>query len=879
MVTESGQIRPVRIEDELRSSYIDYAMSVIVSRALPDVRDGLKPVQRRILFAMEELSLRPTNPSKKSARIVGDVLGRYHPHGDSSVYDAMVRMAQSFSLRYPLIIGQGNFGSIDNDPPAAMRYTEAKLAPIAEELLTNIDSNTVDFTPNFDDSMKEPTVLPARMPNLILNGASGIAVGMATSIPPHNLNEICDAISYLIDNPLPSTAGMDEETIQATYERIDSALLDIVKGPDFPTGGIILGGTGREALREAYTTGHGRVVTRGRATIEPLGRGDREQIVITEVPYQVNKATLVEKIAQLARERKIEGISDVRDESDRTGLRVVIELRGSADGPFVLSNLYEHTALQSAFPVNMLALVDSQPRVLTLREILHHYIEFRIDVVTRKARYDLKKAQDRIHIVEGLRVAQTRLDEIIQLIRDSADTETARDSLMTHLMLTREQVQAILDMQLRRLTALDRKRLEDEYKELVTTIEHLESLLGDPLKVRAAVKKDTQEHKKQFGDQRRTEILEEEGRKLSREEREPHFDVVVTLSQNGYIKRVPVGTYRLQHRGGKGVTGMTRREDDVVRHMLAVDTHDTLLFFTDRGKVFSLKCYETPRDASRTSRGTPVVNLMPIPKDEHVTAMVAVSDLRQEAWLVLATRLGEIKRTALTRFANIRSSGIIAMDLEPSDELIAARPATEDSQVMIVTTKGMSVRFPVANLRDRSRTAGGVRAIRLKPEDHVISMDVLIPEARLLAVSERGFGKLTRIDSFRKQARGGKGVIAFRVDERTGPLVAAKVVQGNEDLVVASRKALVNRTSLSEVRDLGRYARGVWIMRLDADDLISSVSTLSPSSEQDPARMSGAPSILVEEVTDESDSNETLTPSEEAIPETTDTADQADTTS
>jgi DNA gyrase subunit A len=877
MVTEPGTIRPVRIEDELRSSYIDYAMSVIVSRALPDVRDGLKPVQRRILFAMDELSLRPPNSSKKSARIVGDVLGRYHPHGDSPVYDAMVRMAQHFSLRYPLIIGQGNFGSIDNDPPAAMRYTEAKLSPIAVELLTNIDSDTVDFTPNFDESMKEPRILPARMPNLIVNGASGIAVGMATSIPPHNLSEICDAISYLIDHPEPAIEGMDEETVQATHERIDAALLDIVKGPDFPTGGIILGGTGREALRAAYTTGHGRVVIRGRAEIEPLGRAGREQIVITEVPYQVNKATLVEKIAQLARDRKIEGISDVRDESDRQGLRVVVELRGSADGPFVLSNLYEHTALQSAFPVNMLALVDGQPKVLTLREILQHYIEFRVEVVTRKARYDLKKAQDRIHIVEGLRVAQERLDEIIHIIRESDDTDTARDSLMAHLMLTREQIQAILDMQLRRLTALDRKRLEDEHNELQKTIGHLESLLGDPLKVRTAVKKDNEEHKNQFGDQRRTEILEEEGRKLTREEREPHFDVVVTLSRNGYIKRVPVATYRLQHRGGKGVTGMTRREDDVVRHMLAVDTHDTLLFFTDRGKVFSLKCYQTPSDASRTSRGTPVVNLIPIPKDEHVTAMVAVSDLRQNAWLVLATRLGEIKRTSLTRFANIRSSGIIAMDLEPHDELIAARPATEDSQVMIVTTKGMSVRFPVANLRDRSRTAGGVRAIRLKPEDHVISMDVVTPEARLLAVSKRGFGKLTRIDSFRKQARGGKGVIAFRVDERTGPLVAAKVVQGNEDLVVASAKALVNRTSLSEVRDLGRYARGVWIMRLDADDLISSVSTLSPSSEQDPARMSGTSAAPSTESEIHPDSVETPEPSDEEILEESDSTDQDNT--
>ena len=839
MVSEAGTIRPVRIEDELRSSYIDYAMSVIVSRALPDVRDGLKPVQRRILYAMDELSLRPTNPSKKSARIVGDVLGRYHPHGDAPVYDAMVRMAQGFSLRYPLIIGQGNFGSLDNDPPAAMRYTEAKLAPIAEELLANIDQDTVDFAPNFDDSMREPRVLPARLPNLLVNGASGIAVGMATSIPPHNLREICNATIHLIDHPEPSGDGIPKAMLQEAQDSLDNALLEIVKGPDFPTGGVILGGIGREALRDAYTTGRGRVVVRGKAEIQSLGRAGREQIIVTEIPYQVNKANLVEKIAQLARERKIEGISDVRDESDRTGLRVVVELRGSADAEFVLSNLYEHTALQSAFPVNMLALVDGQPKVLTLREVLQHYINFRVQVITRRATYDLKKARERAHIVEGLRTALNRLDEVIHLIRQAADAEAAREALMTQLMLSREQAQAILDMQLRRLTALDRRRLETEYAELQATIAQLETLLGDPQKVLAEVKRETREHTKRFGDDRRTEVLEEEGRRLTRAEREPHVDVVLTLSRNGYIKRVPVNTYRLQHRGGKGVTGMTTREDDVVPHMLVVDTHDTILFFTDRGRVFSMPAYNTPRDASRTSRGTPIVNLVPIPKPERVTAMVAVSDLNQDASLVLATRLGEIKRVPLVRFANIRSNGIIAMDLESNDELIAARPAGEGTHVMVVTSHGMSVRFPVSDLRMRSRTAGGVRAIRLKDDDHVIAMDVPAPEARLLAVSQRGFGKLTRIESFRHQKRGGSGIIAFKVVDRTGPLVAAKMVKGNEEVVVASAKTMVNRTSLSEVGEMGRYARGVWIMRLGKDDHITSVATLAPSSDHDPARMAG----------------------------------------
>ena len=841
MTTDAGTIRPVRIEEELRSSYIDYAMSVIVARALPDVRDGLKPVQRRILYAMDELAMRPNSPHKKSARLVGEVLGKYHPHGDSPVYEAMVRMAQDFSLRYPLVDGQGNFGSVDNDPPAAMRYTEARLAATAEELLADLDRDTVDFVSNFDDSLREPTVLPARLPNLLVNGATGIAVGMATSIPPHNLKEVCDAIFYLIDHPGPQGDNLDPVQLEEARAELDEELMKIVKGPDFPTRGIIMAGSDREGIREAYTTGRGRVLVRGRAEVQPLSKTGRYRIVISEIPYQVNKATLVEKIAHLARDRKIDGITDVRDESDRRGMRVVVELRGSADPEFVLSNLYEHTSLQSAFNVNMLALVEGQPQVLTLQQILRHYIDFRVRVVTRRAQFDLRRARERAHILEGLRIAISSLDEVIATIRAANDAEAARQALIETFQLTHEQAQAILDMQLRRLTALDRQRLEEEYQELQGTIGRLETLLADPQNVLAEVKRETQEHQKKFGDPRRTEILDEEARRLTREESVAHADMVVTLSRNNYIKRVLMTTYRLQHRGGKGIKGMTKtREDDVVQHMLVSDTHDTLLFFTDRGKVYPLKVYDTSTEASRTSRGTPLVNLIPtLSPGERVTSLVALPELRQDSFLVLATRLGEIKRVPLERFAAIRSNGIIAMDLEPGDELIAARPASEYAEVIVLTRGGMSVCFPVSQLRVRSRVAGGVRAIRLKSGDTVVSMDVLVTQGRLLVVSQNGFGKLTKLDAFRRQGRGGSGVIAFKINDRTGPVAAAQVVMGNEDLFIASAKAQVERASLSQVNTLGRYARGVWIMRLGEEDQITSVATLAPSSGQEPVRVAG----------------------------------------
>ena len=603
MVTSSENIRPVRIEDEMRNSYLDYAMSVIVSRALPDVRDGLKPVQRRILYAMDDLGMRAGTAYRKSARLVGDVLGKYHPHGDTAVYDALVRMAQDFSLRYPLIDGQGNFGSIDDDPPAAMRYTEARLAAIAQEMLADIDRDTVDFGVNFDDSLREPLVLPARLPNLLINGASGIAVGMATSIPPHNLREVCDAVVHLIDHP------------EATVDD----LIKFIHGPDFPTGGIIMG---REGIHSAYSSGRGRVVVRARAAIEDMARGGRKQIVVTEIPYQVNKATLVEKIALLAKDKKVDGISDIRDESDRHGMRVVIELRREAQAEIVLNNLYKHTALQSAFSVNTLALVDGQPQVLPLKRILRHYIDFRRQVITRRAEFDLKKAQDRAHILEGLRIALNNLDAVINLIRQSADADAARQGLMQQFGLTQIQAQAILDMQLRRIAALERERIEEEYQGLLKTIAELQALLADPQKILAEIKTEIRKLRKDYGDDRRTEITGEEARSYTPEEQIQHQEMVVTITQRGYIKCMPASTYRAQHRGGRGITGMLPREADVLQHLLVADTHDTLMFFTNRGKAYSLRCFEIPPDTTRTTRGTPAVNLLSVSEGERINAVV-----------------------------------------------------------------------------------------------------------------------------------------------------------------------------------------------------------------------------------------------------------------
>ena len=770
-----GNTRPVNIEDEMKSSYLDYAMSVIVSRALPDVRDGLKPVHRRILYAMHGLGLTHASAQKKSARVVGEVLGKYHPHGDTSVYDAMVRMAQDFSMRYVLVDGQGNFGSMDNDPPAAMRYTEVRLAHISEQMLVDIDKNTVHFMPNFDDSLKEPSVLPARLPNLLVNGSSGIAVGMTTNIPPHNLGEVCDAISYLIDNP---GVTVDE-------------LTQFIKGPDFPTAGIILG---QEGIKNAYATGHGRIVVQAKAHIADTPGLERRQIVVTELPYQTNKAALVERIAELVKAKRIRGISELRDESDRQGMRIVIEVGRGAQPEQVLNSLYKYTAMRSAFFVNMLALVDGQPKVISLKEALQYYIDFRREVVTRRSRFELKVAKERAHILEGLKIALDHIDKVIATIRKAQTAEIARQNLMTGFGLSQAQAQAILDMQLRRLANLERKKIFDEYAEVLKTIGYLEDLLANPRRILHLIKEDVAELKSSYGDSRRTEISEQEAIEFNVEDLIPHQRVAVTLSQRGFIKRVPAQAYKPQHRGSKGIIGMVTREADAVRLLAVADTHDNLLFFTNRGKVFNLKCYEIPADSSRTAKGMAIVNLFPITENERITAMVVVSDFKPDVYLLLATCRGEIKKTTLDNFAAVRSSGLITMDLEEGDELVAAGLATLRDDIIFVTQKGQTIRFAISSLRAASRTSGGVRGIRLAAVDQVIGMDIAYPDALLLVITSRGLGKLTPIGDYPRQHRTGRGVRTFNIIEKSGDVTAAEVVSLSDQLMIISADGIVERT-------------------------------------------------------------------------------------
>ncbi len=806
-----GKIKPVNIEDEIKSSYLDYAMSVIISRALPDVRDGLKPVHRRILYVMDGLGLNHASPYKKSARIVGEVLGKYHPHGDTSVYDAMVRMAQDFSMRYVLVDGQGNFGSMDNDPPAAMRYTEVRLASVSEQMLVDIEKDTVDFMPNFDDSLKEPVVLPTRLPNLLVNGSSGIAVGMATNIPPHNLGEVCDALSYLIENP----------------EAMVNELTQFIKGPDFPTAGIILG---QDGIKSAYATGRGRVVVRAKAHVGDASEAGRRQIVVTELPYQTNKAALVEKIAKLVKDKKIRGISELRDESDRQGMRIVIELRKEAQPHQVLNSLYKYTSMQSAFFVNMLALVDGQPRVISLKEALQHYIDFRHEVITRRSRFELKVAKVRAHILEGFKIALDHIDRVVTTIRKSETAEIARQNLMTGFGLSQAQAQAILDMQLRRLANLERRKILDEYAEVVKNIAYLEDLLANPRRILLLIKEEVNELKSKYGDPRRTEIREQEVIEFRDEDLIPHQRVVVTLSNRGFIKRLPSRAYEPQHRGGKGIIGMVTREKDAVRLLTVTDTHAELLFFTNRGKVFRIKCYEIPPDSSRTAKGMAIVNLFPIAESERVTAMVAVTDFKPDAYLLMATCHGEIKKTSLGNFAAVRSSGIIAVDLEEGDELVATRLATDQDDVVLVTQKGQAIRFAVSRLRASSRTSGGVCGIRLMPDDQVIGMDIVYPDSFLLAVTSGGFGKLTPVGDYPRQHRAGSGVRTFKLTEKTGEVATTRLVSQSQQLMIISADGIITRTPVKEkdprqgITIQGRSTQGVRLMRLGRGDKVVAIA-------------------------------------------------------
>ena len=826
--SDLGNTRPIRIEDEMKASYLDYAMSVIVSRALPDVRDGLKPVQRRILYAMHDQGMRPTSSYKKSARLVGEVLGKYHPHGDQSVYDAQVRMAQPFSLRYPLVDGQGNYGSVDGDPPAAMRYTECRLSSVTEMMLGDIDRDTVDWGENFDQSLKEPTVLPARLPALLVNGASGIAVGMATNIPPHNVTEICDAVVYMISHP---DASVDD-------------LMKFVKGPDFPTGAHIWG---QEGIRNAYVTGRGRVMVQASHEIEDIARQERKRLVFTEIPFQVNKATLVAKIAGLVKSRKVDGISEVRDESDRKGMRIVLELRRGAHVPVVLNNLYKHTNLRASFSVNMIALVDGTPRVLTLKQALRHYLDFRVEVVRRRAEFDLKKANARLHVLAGLRIAIDNLDRVIALIRASADVEEARANLRTEFDLSEIQAQAILDMQLRRLAALEREKIENEFKELVALIQDLEELLADDTKVNAVVRKETHELKRKYGDERRTEVHPEELGDWRREDTEPHEEVVITLSRNGYVKRVKLDTYKKQHRGGKGVRGQRMtKEDDVTPHLQIADTHDYLLLFTDQGRVFASRVFELPADQSRNSRGTPVQNLgFNMEPREEVHAVVAVSSYLEDTYLVMATKKGQVKRMHLPLLRNMNRSGLRCFNLKNDDALIGAVLADEDEDVILVSKEGLSIRFRSSEVRARQRAAGGMKGMNVQNKDEIVSMNVVDDEGYLLIVSQKGYGKLSLLRHYTQQRRGGKGLITLKVTTKTGKVADSAVVSGEIRtdstgmLVLVTEKAQVIRTNLGEIRSTGRIAQGVKIQVPEAGDKISAIRVISEmreaSVEIDPA--------------------------------------------
>jgi len=752
---------------------------------------------------MDGLGLRHNSAYRKSARIVGDVLGKYHPHGDAPVYEAMVRMAQDFSLRYPLVDGQGNFGSIDNDPPAAMRYTEARLSAIAEEMLVDIEKNTVDFLPNFDGSLQEPSVLPAKLPNLLVSGSSGIAVGMTTNIPPHNLGEICDAIVYLIDNP---EANVEE-------------LLELVKGPDFPTGGIIWGKGG---IDNAHTTGRGKIILRAKAD-ELTTKTGKKQIVITELPYQVNKAALVERIAELVKVKRISGVAEVRDESDREGMRIVIELRKEAQPPQILNNLHKYTAMQSAFFINMVALVDGQPKVINLKEALTYYIDYRFQVITRRSQFELDKAKDRAHILEGFRTALNNLEQVIKIIRQSQTVEAARANLMEAFALSQIQAQAILDMPLRRLAKLEQDKITEEYAAVIKNISYLEDLLANPRKVLSLVAEDAQELKSKYGDDRRTVVKAEEIEEFRTEDLVPHESMVVTLTNKGFIKRIPAATYRLQHRGGKGVIGMVTRGGDTVNHILVADTHDNLLFFTGTGKVYCLKCYVVPQDSSRTAKGIALVNLLPIDLEDEVTVLLAIAGFPSNRFLLMATKGGVIKKTTLDKFASIRRNGIIAMGLRNRDELTSAGVVADEDEAILVSRNGKAVRFKVESLRTASRTSGGVRGIRLV-DDHVVGMGIVLPDTYVLTVTEKGFGKLTPTKNYPVHNRGSKGVRTYRVNPQTGNLALSKLVSQQGSLVMLSTRGNVVNIPMEQIPIQSRNGRGARLMSLAEDDTVASAT-------------------------------------------------------
>ena len=808
---EDTKIEQHEIHDEMKKSYIDYSMSVIVGRALPDVRDGLKPVHRRILYGMGQLGVTPDKPHKKSARIVGEVMGKYHPHGDSSIYDAMVRMAQDFSQRYMLVDGHGNFGSIDGDGAAAQRYTEARMSPYALQMLRDIEKETVDFRDNFDGEEKEPVVLPSRFPNLLVNGSNGIAVGMATSIPPHNLGEVIDATVKLIDEP---ETDVDE-------------LMKIIKGPDFPTGALILGKSG---MREAYRTGIGKVKVRSVCEIEETDRG-RSQIVVSEIPYQVNKARLIEKMAELVKDKRVDGISAIRDESNREGIRIVIELKKDANPQITLNRLYKHTQLQDSYSMIMIALVDGQPKVLTLYDILNEYIKFQKEVVTRRTRFDLKKAEARAHILEGLRIALDNIDEVIHIIRSAYND--AKEKLMERFGLSEIQAQAILDMRLIRLQGLEREKIENEYKELMERIAYLKSLLENEHLLMGVIKDELLEIKKKFGDKRRTKIVKDEG-ELDEEDLVEEENVAVTLTHLGYIKRVPADTYKAQRRGGKGIMGITTRDNDFVKDLIMTSTHDYLMFFTNTGKAHKIKAYEVP-EATRTARGTPAINFLNLLQRERITAVIPVQDFAADRYLIAVTKHGTIKKTALSQFDTNRKTGLIAINLKEGDELIGIKETTGNNNVIIVTKKGKCICFSEKDVREMGRIAGGVRAIKLEGDDEVVAMELVEPGQQLFVATENGYGKRTPVEDYKVQVRGGKGLLTYDKAKfkKTGALVGAMVVDEDDEIMLINSDGIIIRIKASDVTVLGRATQGVRIMKVEDETKIVAMAKVIKEDEDD----------------------------------------------
>ena len=801
----------IDISDEMKKSYIDYAMSVIVSRALPDVRDGLKPVHRRILYAMDELGLAPEKPYRKSARIVGDTMGKYHPHGDSSIYNAMVRLAQDFSTRYMLVNGHGNFGSIDGDGAAAMRYTEAKLTKLSMEMLRDIDKETVDYTPNFDETLKEPTVLPSKYPNLLVNGSSGIAVGMATSIPPHNLGEVIDAAVKIIDDP-----DVDIEDI-----------IKIIKGPDFPTGAIIMG---KEAIKDAYRTGKGRVTVRSEVEIEDIGKG-KSAIIVTEVPYQVNKSKMIEGIANLVRNKKIEGITDLRDESDRTGIRVVIELKKDINANVVLNKLYKHSQLQTTFSINMIALVDGQPKVLNLYEMLSYYLKHQKEVITRRTQYELNKAEARAHILEGLKIALDNIDAIISLIRGSKNVAEAKEGLMKNFDLSEIQAGAILDMRLQKLTGLERDKIDAEYEELIMTITRLREILANERLLMNIIKDELVEIREKYSDERRTKITVNED-DIDIEDLIDEEDVVITLTRLGYIKRVPATTYSSQRRGGKGISGLSTREEDFVENLFITSTHNYLLFFTNHGKMHRVKAYEIP-EAKRQAKGTNIVNLLYLEPNEKITAVIPIKEFTEDGYLVMATKNGMIKKSELSQFDTSRKAGLIAISLKNEDELISVKLTDGNKELILITVGAMSIRFSENDVRNMGRTAMGVKAISLKKDDYVVEMGLVDEGTDLLVVSENGYGKRTSLEEYRIQSRGGKGIKTYSISKKTGKLVGAKIVNNNDEIMLINTSGTVIRLEVNGISRFGRSTRGVTLMRIGEDDSVASIAILSDHIEKE----------------------------------------------